>query len=62
MKKLILNKKGFAITSILYALILLLALILFLLVSLQSFERSSTDDFADQETEKLNSCVLDGSC
>ncbi len=40
-----LNNKGFAITTILYGLLLMATLILFLLIGNLSFERRTTDEF-----------------
>ena len=57
-----LNNYGFAITSILYALLTMVALILFLLIGLESFRWQSSDDFVDEIAEELNICVEDGSC
>ena len=57
-----LNKKGFAITTILYGLLILGTLLLFLLISTVSFEHKSTTDFAKQITKQLNQCVANRTC
>ncbi len=49
------NNKGFAISTILYSLLVMATLILFLLVGNLSFERNTTDDFVDNIEKELNS-------
>lgn len=56
------NNKGFAITTILYALVLMLSLILFLLIGLQSFGKKANDDLVKTVTKELNQCLEDESC
>ncbi len=56
------NNKGFAISTILYGMIIMATLILFLYVSILSFQKKSTDDFTAQIEKELNACVQDGSC
>lgn len=56
------NNKGFAISTILYGMIIMATLILFLYVSILSFQKKSTDDFTTQIEKELNACVQDGSC
>ena len=46
------NNKGFAITTILYALVLMLSLILFLLIGLQSFGKKANDDLVKTVTKE----------
>ena len=50
-----LNNKGFAISTILYSLLIMAAIILFLLIGSQSFEKKSTNDFVSTIEEELNS-------
>lgn len=57
-----LNDKGFAVTTILYALLTMISLILFVLIGLESFEKKSTNDFVKQITSELNACVTNKSC
>lgn len=48
------NNKGFAISTMLYAMLLMATLIMFLLIGNFSFERNSTDDFVDNIKNELN--------
>lgn len=52
-----LNEKGFAITTILYSMIMLVSLILFLLIGLQGFQYRSTSEFASNIAKELNEMV-----
>lgn len=56
-----LDNKGFAISTILYSLLIMATLILFLLISNLSFERRSTSDFVDNITDELNIFALEHS-
>ncbi len=49
-----LNNKGFAISTILYSLLIMATLILFLLVANLSFERRTTNDLVNEITNELN--------
>lgn len=49
-----LDNKGFAISTILYSLLIMATLILFLLIGNFSFERRTTSDFVDNITDELN--------
>ncbi len=49
-----LNNKGFAISTVLYSLLIMATLILFLLIGNLSFERRTTNDFVDDITDELN--------
>ena len=55
-----LNNKGFAISTILYSLLVMATLILFLLIGNLSFERRSTDDFVSDIEDELNALVGGG--
>ncbi len=57
MKKL--NNKGFAITTVLYSLLVMATLVLFLLIGNLSFERRSTDNFVSDIEDELNQFVFD---
>ena len=57
MKKL--NNKGFAITTVLYSLLVMATLVLFLLIGNLSFERKSTDNFVSDIEDELNQFVFD---
>ena len=50
-----LNNKGFAITTVLYSLLLMATLILFLLIGSLSFKRSTTNEFVNTIKNELNS-------
>ena len=54
-----LNNKGFAISTILYSLLMMATLILFLLVGTLSFERRTTTNLANDIKDELNSFVND---
>lgn len=58
----ILNQKGFAVSTILYGLLLVMSFIMFLLLSVSSFERKNTDNYVKLITKELNECVEEGSC
>ena len=49
-----LNNKGFAISTILYSLLVMATLVLFLLIGNFSFERRSTNDFVSDIEDDLN--------
>ena len=49
-----LNNKGFAISTILYSLLIMATLILFLLVANLGFERRTTNDLVNEITDELN--------
>lgn len=49
-----LNNKGFAISTVLYSLLIMATLILFLLLGNLSFERRTTSDFVDNVKTELN--------
>ena len=54
-----LNNKGFAISTVLYSLLMMATLILFLLIGNLSFERRTTTDFSNNIKDELNSFVSD---
>ena len=49
-----LNNKGFAISTILYSLLIMATLVLFLLVGNLGFERRTTNDLVNEITDELN--------
>ena len=49
-----LNNKGFAISTVLYSLLIMETLILFLLLGNLSFERRTTSDLVDNIKSELN--------
>ena len=49
-----LNNKGFAISTVLYSLLIMATLILFLLLGNLSFERRTTNDLVDNIKSELN--------
>lgn len=57
-----LNQKGFAVSTILYGLLLVMVFIIFLLLSVNRFERRTTNDYVELISKELNECVGNGSC
>ena len=57
-----LNQKGFAVSTILYGLLLVMGFIIFLLLSVNRFERRTTNDYVELISKELNECVANGSC
>jgi|GEM_PF-2259109 len=57
-----LNQKGFAVSTILYGLLLVMVFVIFLLLSVNRFERRSTNNYVELISKELNECVNDGSC
>ena len=57
-----LNQKGFAVSTILYGLLLVMVFIIFLLLSVNRFERITTNDYVELISKELNECVANGSC
>ncbi len=57
-----LNQKGFAVSTILYGLLLVMVFIIFLLLSVSRFERRTTNDYVELISKELNECVANGSC
>ncbi|MEG0994444.1 MAG: hypothetical protein RSE91_00520 [Bacilli bacterium] len=56
MKKL--NNKGFAISTILYGILMLASLTLFLIVSTISSSKTANDDFIDEIEKELNASII----
>lgn len=48
------NNKGFAISTMLYGLLIIGALIIFMLLSIISFTKKSSTDFINQVEKELN--------
>ena len=57
-----LNQKGFAVSTILYGLLLIMVFIIFLLLSVNRFERRITNNYVELISKELNECVDEGSC
>ncbi len=57
-----LNQKGFAVSTILYGLLLVMVFVIFLLLSVNRFERRTTNDYVELISKELNECVASGSC
>lgn len=57
-----LNQKGFAVSTILYGLLLVMVFIIFLLLSVNRFERRNTNNYVELISKELNECVANGSC
>ena len=57
-----LNQKGFAVSAILYGLLLVMVFVIFLLLSVNRFERRTTNDYVELISKELNECVASGSC
>lgn len=57
-----LNQKGFAVSTILYGLLLVMVFIIFLLLNVNRFERKTTNDYVELISKELNECVANGSC
>lgn len=56
------NNKGFAVSTILYGLLILSSAILFLLVGTMAFTKKQDSDFVDQIETELNECIWEGTC
>lgn len=56
------NNKGFAISTVLYGLVILMSLLLFLLLGTMSFSRDNNSKLVEQIEEELNECVWQGTC
>ena len=48
------NNKGFAITTMLYGLLIIVVLVMFLLLSIMSFNKKSQTDFVNKLDQELN--------
>ncbi len=57
-----LNQKGFAVSTILYGLLLVMSFVIFLLLSLTSFEQKNNNDYTKTIISELNDCMDEGSC
>lgn len=57
-----LNQKGFAVSTVLYGLLLVMSFIIFLLLSVNRFERRTTNSYVELISKELNECVSNGSC
>ncbi len=52
-----LNNKGFAVSTILYGILIMAILIMTLLMGTMAFTRKSSVDFVSQIEKELNACV-----
>lgn len=52
-----LNEKGFAISTVLYGILIMAMIIMTLLISTMAFTRKSSVDFINEIEEELNKCV-----
>ena len=57
-----LNQKGFAVSTVLYGLLLVMTFIIFLILSVNRFERRTTNSYVELISKELNECVSNGSC
>lgn len=56
------NNKGFAVTTIVYSVILLLALIMFTTIALVDGEYNNQKDFVNDINESLGKCLNENQC
>lgn len=52
-----LNEKGFAVSTVLYGILIMAMIIMTLLISTMAFTRKSSVDFINTIEEELNRCV-----
>ena len=57
-----LNNKGFAISTILYGLLMMTSLIFFLLIATMSNGKTTNDKLIDTIETELNNCVTNKTC
>lgn len=51
------NEKGFAVSTILYGILIMAMIIMTLLIGTMAFTRKSSVDFVKETEEELNQCV-----
>lgn len=56
------NKKGFAVTTMVYASVILLAIIIFTVLAIVKDEYGTQKDFVEQVNRNLTSCIDNGGC
>ena len=56
------NNKGFAVTTMVYTAIILLAMAMFSVLGIKSNEYNNQRDFVDDVNQSLNDCIGGGSC
>lgn len=56
------NNKGFAITTIVYAIVILLVLILFSVISIVKNRYVDQSEFINYVKDELNDCISSGAC
>lgn len=52
------NQKGFAISTVLYGILMMAMLIMTLLIGTMAFSRKSNVDFVNKIEEELNRCMV----
>lgn len=56
------NKKGFAITTIVYAILILLTLSSFIVLAILRSDYSNEKNFVNDVREEINTCLSNGNC
>ncbi len=56
------NNKGFAVTTIVYSIILLLALIMFTSIAVVKGQYENQKEFVDDINESLTECLSENNC
>lgn len=56
------NKKGFAVTSMVYAAIILLSVIMFTVLAIVKSEYANQRDFVENINKNLTQCIGGGGC
>lgn len=56
------NNKGFAVTSMVYAAIILLSLVMFTVLSIVKNEYTNQKDFVEDINRNLTQCIGSGEC
>ncbi len=56
------NNKGFAITTVVYAIVILLSLVMLISFSILKNEYVDQKDFVNEIRQGLNSCLKEGNC
>ena len=56
------NNKGFAVTTMVYAAILLFSLVMFAVLGIEKNEYVNQKDYVDEINVELNNCLSGGKC